>query len=104
MATAAEVAQVRLNTNEATEDTYTDEAIEELIDAGGVEYASATIWEHKASMYVTSVDVTEAGASHKFSDLFKNASAMAKYWRDRMPVDDAADTSGHPRVKKIVRS
>lgn len=107
MATDADILYVRRNTNEPTDDTYTDTVIEELIDANGVSYASAVIWEEKAASVATSADVTEAGASHKFSDIYKNFMAMAKYWRERITAEDIAEeelVAGRVRVKKIVRS
>lgn len=102
MATEADIAYVRRNANEPSDESYSDETLAAMIDADGIEATIATIWESKAAKYVSAVDVTEAGASHKFSDLFKNASAMAAYWRKRETPDE--DTADHPRVKKIVRS
>jgi len=107
MATSEQITHVRRNTNELEDDVYSDEEINYLVDSNGgsVEVASAIIWEEKAARYSTAADVTEAGASHKFSDLFKNAQALAKYWRDKSAGEEAdEDISGRPRVKKIVRS
>jgi hypothetical protein len=103
MATAEEIAFVRRNAALAADDpVWTDEVLEALIDAEGLDGSVATVWESKASTYVVSVDVTEAGASHKFSDLYKNASAQAKYWRDKLAPEE--DISDRVKVRKIVRS
>lgn len=102
MASASDIAEVRRNTDEPTDATYTDTVIGGYIDSLGVAGAAAKIWREKAAQYATLVDVTEAGASHKFSDLNKNALAMAAYW-EGLVVPDAA-VSGRPKVKKIVRS
>lgn len=102
MATDADIAYVRRNTSELTDANYSDETIGLMIDASGVDETIAFIWEEKAAKYVSAVDVTEAGASHKFSDLFKNASAMAAYWRKK--VTPAEEPHLQVKVKKIVRS
>jgi hypothetical protein len=106
MATAEEIAYVRRNAALANNDaTWTDAVIGALVDAEGTDVAIATVWEAKAASYVTAVDVTEAGASHKFSDVYKNAVAMAAYWRKRTDAEaEAEDLSGRVRVQKIVRS
>lgn len=103
MATEAEIAYVRRNASLAADDpVWTDEVLGTLIDSQGIEATIATVWETKAAEYVTAVDVTEAGASHKFSDLFKNATAMAAYWRKKLvPTEDPIL---HTKVRKIVRS
>jgi len=103
MATEAEIAFVRRMAAELTDVNYSDELLAEMIDADGTDGTIANIWETKAASFVTSVDVTEAGASHKFSDIYKNASAQALYWRSR--VASAADPGvGRVKVRKIVRS
>lgn len=99
MATAAEISVVRLGTNEP-EDTngFTDDVISTLIDEGDTDSATASIWRRKAAKYAELVDTTEAGASHKFSDLHKNALAMAAQY------DTAEVESARAKVHKIVRS
>jgi len=106
MATPEQIQLVRRNTSELNDDVYSDEEISDMIDAGSMEEASASIWEEKAARYSTAADVTEAGATHKFSDLFKNAQAMAAYWRKKLEAvpTPEEDVLGHPKVKKIVRS
>ena len=105
MATEAEILYVRRNTSELTDDTYSDEMIGELIDANGIDATIASIWEEKAASAASSVDVTEAGASHKFSDVDKNYSALAAYWRKKVAeAEEDVDLAGRVKVKKIVRS
>lgn len=102
MATPADIARVRLNTNEPNNvDPYTDAYIGGLIDSSGVAGASAIIWEQKAASYSTKVDVTEAGASHKFSDLFDNAQKMIQYWRDQEEAEGGP--AGRVKIKVIER-
>lgn len=104
MATEAEILYVRRNTSELTDAIYSDEMIGELIDANGIDATIASIWEEKSASAASSVDVTEAGASHKFSDVYKNYSAMAAYWRSKAEADAEPDLGGRVKVKKIVRS
>lgn len=102
MAEVAEIAVVRLNTGlNDNVDPWTDDFIGDLIDNYGTDGASASIWRSLAASYSTKVDVTEAGASHKFSDLFKNASAMATKYEALVGV--AISVATPPRVNSIVR-
>lgn len=102
MASISDIAEVRLNVDEATEDNWSDVVLGEYVDALGVAGATAKVWNQKAAKYATLVDTTEAGASHAFSDLHKNALAMAKAWQARVDVVVTAET-GRPKIKKIVR-
>lgn len=106
MASPGDIAIVRVNTAEPNDvEPYTDSYIGGLIDASGVTGATLTIWEQKLATFSTSVDVTEAGASHKFSDLFKNAQAMVAYWQKKYDDENGGSTSdGVLRVKVIERS
>lgn len=101
MASAGDILDVRRNTYELTTDNYSDENLSDLIDAKGVAGASAEVWGEKAAKYADLVDVTEAGASHKFSDLHKNALTMQGFWTTKIEVTDL--TFGRPKVKKIER-
>jgi hypothetical protein len=105
MATPDEILVVRRNTNQPDNlDPYTDDYIEMLIDTSGVSGATFQIWQQKAASHASLVDVTEAGASHKFSDMFKADSDMVKYWGDIVASEANPSTpSVGPRVKKIVR-
>lgn len=102
MASASDIAQVRINTNESGLDPYTDDIVGDKIDALGVAGASASIWQEKAGAYAELVDVTEAGASHKFSELHKNALAMFTHWSTQQ-VSEIPVVSA-PIVRVIERS
>lgn len=81
MADASDIAEVRSNVDEPDDSNgFTDAIIGALIDADGVAGASAKIWYRKAATFASSVDVTEAGASHKNSDIHKNMLTMAKVY------------------------
>lgn len=101
MADASDIAAVRDNTDELTDANWTDDAISALIDADGVAGASATIWTRKAAKLASAVDVTEAGASHKNSDLYKNALAMAKSFQTEEATVEAP--TGRPVIRQIER-
>lgn len=105
MAGSGDITAVRSNTGLESDDAkWTDTALSNLIDALGVAGASASVWRAKSARFVEDgVDVTEGGASHKFSDLHKNALAMAKYWDGQVTAEVEAETPSGPRVNDIVR-
>lgn len=102
MASAGDIATVRRNVNESTTVIYSDGTIGTYIDANGVTGASAIIWREKAARYSELVNVSESGASHSYSDLYKAALAMASKYES---IEFLPPVSiGHVHVKKIVRS
>lgn len=105
MAAAGDIAQVRLNTNEPNDSgPYTDAYVGALIDSSGVTGATASIWESKAaSIAATAVDITEADATHKMSDMFDHANAMIKYWRG-VTESQVDEIQAVVRVRKIERT
>jgi hypothetical protein len=102
MASASDIETVRLNVDEPTNDTYSDDEIGAIVDVNGVAGASAIIWEQKAARFASLVNTTEAGASHSFSDLSKNAREMASLYRAQTTV--AVSTTSRTRVRKIERT
>lgn len=104
MATGVDIADVRQNTNEPTEDNFTNIVVGDLIDEGGVNYASAVIWRKKAAVYAPLVNVSEAGASHAFGDLQKKALDMAALYESLAGGDgEGAPGTGRTRVHLIER-
>lgn len=91
---------------------YTDTQIQEYIDENtsvdGIDYngTAATIWEEKAGYYSALVDVSESGSSRKMSDMYKNALALAKLYRqkqtDSLPEEEPVVQ--RPKVASIVRT
>jgi hypothetical protein len=97
--------EVRTKTAEPTNsDPYTDEKLGSLIDLYGVTGAVVKVWEEKAAAVSSLVNVSEAGASHSSSDLFKHAEAMLKHWTAEWAGETTTVLDSRPRVKKIVRS
>lgn len=106
MASPGDIAEVRLNVDEPDDTNgYDDTVIGTYVDASDVTGASAKIWEQKAAKFSELVNVSEAGASHAFSDIYKNAAAMAAYWTKKgVDAATAAGTVGRPRIKSIERT
>ena len=102
MATPGDILIVRGNTNLIDSDNPTDEQISALIDDLGVTGTSYQIWLDKVAKFSEEVDVTEAGASHKFSDLFTHAKEMALLWQ-KLLNEELLLTTGRVKVKVINR-
>lgn len=103
MASAEEIREVRQNTDEPTQDPYTEDYISALIDQNGINRASEIIWLKKAAGYAHLVDVSEAGASHAFSNLHKNALSMAAQFKARADSAVAPVPAGATTIGRIVR-
>ncbi len=105
MATAGDIEEVRQKTDETgSESVYDDTLIGSLIDTYDVTGAVAAMWDMKAARAAKLVDVTEAGASHKFSSQFDHAKAMSEIWNGRAGVVEVTGGGGVIRIKKIERS
>lgn len=102
MASASDIAEVRLNTDEPTTANYDDAFVGSLVDTHGVAGAIARIWDAKAASMQKMVDVAEAGASHSMSQAFKQARQMADHWRGRSGDNDD-NASGRTRIFKVGR-
>jgi hypothetical protein len=104
MASASDIMLVRGNTNETDTSVLTDPTLSALIDDLGVTGATAHLWSLKVARFVEEVDVSEAGASHKFSDLFVHAKEMALLWSKRLDEEVIVESgAGRVRVKVIDR-
>lgn len=84
MATAEDIAAVRANVNEPTNDHYSDDQIGTIIDdyGGNLDAASAAIWRMKAGRYADLADVQEGSSRRSLGDLHEQALAMAKTFAD----------------------
>jgi hypothetical protein len=104
MATVEQVAELRRLINEPDDTNgWTDEILDDLIDANATLNASAkAVWVAKASTYSTLVDVSESGSSRKLGDLYKNALAMAKMFGDQ-DDEDVAEVVDRPVIARIRR-
>lgn len=80
MATPEEISALKRRIGETT---LSDEELGLIFDReGNLDGATGAVWEMKAAEYSELVNVSEAGSSRSLGDLYKNAVAMAKYWRD----------------------
>lgn len=106
MASASDVDEVRLNTNvNADDDRFTFAVISSYVDALGVAGASAKIWSQKAATAADLVDISEAGASERLSQLQKAAADMAAFWTAKASDESGVvPASARARSKPLTRT
>lgn len=106
MATAEEIAALRLLIAEPTEATYDDAALGVFLDTADNEYAAAyEIWTRKAAASAALVDISEGGSSRKMGDLYEQFLSMAEQMRQRaISVTPVPDGFGSGiRIRKLTR-
>jgi hypothetical protein len=103
VATSGDITTVRQQTDELTETTFSNVVVGALVDELGVAGASAEIWRRKAAKFSSMVNVSEAGASHSFGDLAKNALLMAAEYQATADLELEVVSTDRVRVRKIVR-
>jgi hypothetical protein len=102
MATAADIATLRLLIAEPTSDTYTDSALGIIIDASdSLDAAALEVWIQKAAASAELVDISEGGSQRKNSDVYKNALLMVQLFQNR--VDTAALDARRTTIGKLAR-
>jgi hypothetical protein len=99
MATEEEIASLRRRTAEPTDEHYTDDALETLIDTYGFNDAVGEVWAEKAARFSALVDVTEGSSSRRMSQMHAHALKMAGQYGK--VVDGGA---GIARVHRINRT
>lgn len=115
MATEAEVLILtqRLNGTDGFEDGDYELLIDRFAEqenGTNLYLATAEAWTVRAGRYHALVDTSESGSSRSMGDLYKNAIAMAtfyrKLWNDEHPAVDPGtpDTTGRTRTGRIVRT
>lgn len=103
VATADQVAQVRLNTDEPTDAApYTNAVLGAWVDELGVDGASARIWQQKAASYAKLVNTSEGDARRDLSDLFDHASGMVSTFGAAAAT--VATAASGLRIKQIDRT
>jgi hypothetical protein len=106
MATAEDIAAVRVNINEPTADHYDDDQISTIIDDynGSLDSASAALWRMKAGRYADLADVQEGSSRRSLGDLHEQALAMAKTFADTAASGGAITGGMRPgRTRPIER-
>jgi hypothetical protein len=95
MATAEDIAVVRVNINEPTQDHYSDDLVSSTIDAyDNLDAASAALWRIKAGRYADLADVQEGSSRRSLGDLHEQALAMAKTFADTATGGGGVITGG----------
>lgn len=90
MATADEIASLRLLIAEDTEERYTDEQLSLRLDgADSPDRVAYQIWSEKAAYYTSLVDTSEGGSSRSNGQLQEKALKMVALFKSRL--DDAAE-------------
>ena len=98
MATVDERAEVRSNTN-TTETEYDNDTLDELIDAGSVECASATIWKWELAKVGknSSLKASSTGVeSHTFNSIKEKMDyykGMYEFWKGECQESQGYNTS-----------
>lgn len=104
MATAAQIAELRIMINEPNNVApWDDETLGMLIDAksGDLKAAAYSVWEGKAAQVAHLVDISEGGSSRKMSDMYKNFLAI----RDTFaPETGTVGGRRAPMTREITRS
>lgn len=104
MATAADVASLRLLVNEPADDpnSYTSTALEAIILATpNLDAAAALVWAQKAARYAELVNVKEGNSSRDLGDLYDQALSMSKHFKG---LAEASSTgSRNSRTRPIDR-
>jgi hypothetical protein len=101
VATEQQIARMRQLVGDTT---LTDAQLGLIIDnATNFELAVAEVWQTLAAQYSTVTNLSEAGSSRSLGDLFKNAQAMATYYRGLGTPVVTPPTTGYSRTRAIVR-
>lgn len=101
MASPQQIARMRQLVGETT---LSDEQLGAIIDGSiNFELAVAEVWQTLAAQYSTVTNLSEAGSSRSLGDLFKNAQAMATYYRGLGTPVVTPVTTGYSRTRAIVR-
>lgn len=106
MATAEEVAALRLLIAEPDSDKYTDQQLSDILDAAltDMNKAAYEIWIQKAASAAELVDISEGGSSRKMGDIYEQALAMAKFFEGKVPGGTTPEAPVYPRIHKLART
>lgn len=101
MATEDDIARLRRLVGATT---LTDDQLGAIIDGNSTfEGAVAEVWGNLAASYSTMTNISEAGSSRSLGDLFKNAQAMASYYRGLADGQQTEVATAFSRTRAIVR-
>lgn len=106
MATAEQIAELRLLIAEPTEANYSDVQLNTWLDQAANEFVVAyEIWTQKAAGAAALVDVSEGGSSRKMGDVYEQYLSMADQMLARATsATSPPDGSGSGvRVRRLTR-
>ena len=106
MATAEEIAALRLLIAEPSDKLYSDVTLGEFLDLYTNQYRAAyEVWTQKAALTAGLVDITEGGSTRKMGDLHEQALSMAEQMRVRAISGDDTPDGSQPgiRIHKLTR-
>jgi hypothetical protein len=107
MATSIQVSTLRrlIGDNDPTNYRFTDQDLSNTIDtAGSVNKAALFLWEAKSAESSELHNVSESGSTRAMGEVFKNAQAMAAYFKGKVDVETPPEPVRRGSVtRKIVR-
>lgn len=103
MATAEDIAALRLLIAEPEQDTYSDEDLATRLGAADQYTVAYDIWTEKAAAAAELVDITEGGSSRKLGDVYEQALGMASAMRDRAISATNPPSGAGVRIKSLKR-
>lgn len=107
MATADQIASLRLLIAEDTETRYTEVQLDDRIDAAGgnLTRVAYEIWTEKAAYYTALVDKSEGGSSRSDGQLQDKALKMVDMFKRRLDDESAVVgvTAGRTVIAKLRR-
>jgi hypothetical protein len=105
MANNDDYLRLRRMTGEVDISKYSNTDLEIYIQqaSGSLESAAATIWSEKASAYADLVNVSEAGSSRSYSDLYERAIAQRDHYA-ALAGQSVVDVSASSTTRRIVRA
>lgn len=105
MASAEEVAQLRLLIAEGTPEKYDDAQLSDILDnaQGDQNQAAYEIWVQKAASAAELVDVSEGGSSRKMGDIYEQALTMANFFGAKVPGGVTPEAPKYTRLQKLAR-
>jgi len=93
MATASEIAALRLLIAEDTEDRYTDATLSVRLDGASETRVAYEIWTEKAAYYTALVDTSEGGSSRSNGQLKDKALKMVALFKGRLDEEAEVPTT-----------
>jgi hypothetical protein len=97
-----DISILRTMVNEPTAETYSDDDLQQVIDAqgGDLDAAALNVWEEKAAR----LSVMFNNGNRSLGKLFDNATAMVDHYQKKVNDSSGATVSGRPTLGTITRA